>query len=146
MLLSAIAFACATFDDSAPADTAAFADSDSPLVATLVAEDDARPSCPIVKAIPVSDAPAPAVAARPDVDGWLRVHGELRFLAQHRMVAGETAWAIAQDIGAPLWVLRELNPHQDLDRLLVGDWLVFPITNTNVERASPWYTAEQCGC
>ncbi len=146
MLLSFFALSCATFDASATHDTAAFADSGSPLVAlpaatpllAVVVPEEVRPASPIAKAL--------EGAAPLDLDGWLRAHGELRYLAQHRMDAGETAWAIGQDIGVPLWVLRELNPHQDLDRLIVGDWVVFPITNANADRATGWYTEEECGC
>ena len=140
--------------DSALLDTAGFADSGAPLVAlpaaaplhAVVVDEELRPACPIAKALAPEVAVAPLTTAPRDIDAWLRTHGELRYLAQHRMEPGETAWAIGQDIGVPLWVLRELNPHQDLDRLLVGDWVVFPITNTNVERASAWYTEEDCGC
>lgn len=98
----------------------------------------------ITEIVPVVPTPAPIDPAQ--VDAWLATHGGVEYLGQHRMENGETAWEMSQSIGVPVWVLRGLNPTQNLDRLHVGDWIEFPVTGTNVEAASLWYTEEECGC
>lgn len=75
---------------------------------------------------------------------WAERH-PVEWMAAHRIAYGETAWGLSQAVGVPLPVLRELSG-LDLDRLRPGDWLSFPVTETNREVALEWNTVEDCGC
>lgn len=157
MLLALAFFACTANDDTAgldsglpQVDTAALDSGlpqiDTAVVTTLeVAQPESAPavdvgaSCPIPALLPVAK-------VEHDLAAWTTRQGGLIGQGIHRMEAGETAWAIAQGLGIPGWVLREMNPGMDLDRLFVGDWLQYPVTTSNESKAWSYYTVEECGC
>ncbi|GDX83075.1 hypothetical protein LBMAG42_48860 [Deltaproteobacteria bacterium] len=163
MVCLLLTLGCALNDDSTTLDSAVLATSASAeRVAEPtpgLAEPTPREACPMpvfaappvgsaaeaaTEIVPVTPTPEPIDPAK--VDAWLATHGGVEYLGQHRMENGETAWEMSQSIGVPVWVLRGLNPTQNLDRLHIGDWIEYPVTSNNVEAASLWYTEEECGC
>lgn len=116
----------------------------TPAIATAAiatpAEAPVAASCPI----PVFAPPEPAPEVR--LADWVTRQGGLIGGGRHRMEAGETAWGIATQLGVSVWVLRAMNPTLDLDHLMVGDWIDFPVTQHNEKSAWQLYTEEECGC
>ena len=140
-----LVLACSTLDDSA------LETCPSPVtepVAVAVAAPIAAPVAAPLADLPVVAAPVePALVAEPSrVDTWLLAQGGERFEVWHRMAPGETAWALSQSIGVPLWVVRGINSSSDLDHLHVGDWVLFPATELNHEAAEALITEEVDGC
>lgn len=109
-------------------------------VETAIVAEPVAPSCPI----PAFEAPAPTPEVR--LAAWVVGQGGMIGGGRHQMASGETAWGIATQLGVPVWVLRAMNPAQDLDRLFVGDWIDFPVTQHNEKSAWQLYTEEECGC
>lgn len=147
---------CALNDDSTPLDSGFLASSAAVELTPELVEPAPREGCPmpqlaagavveaVAPVVPVVPAPEPIDPAK--AEAWLATHGGVEYLGQHRMENGETAWEMSESIGIPVWVLRGLNPTQNLDRLHIGDWIEYPVTSNNVEAASLWYTEEECGC
>jgi hypothetical protein len=100
--------------------------------------------CFAFAAEPAAEPVAEPVAAPTPYELW-QVRNPVLYMASHRMEAGETAWALSQAVNVPVPVLRALST-LDLDRLHVGDWLSFPVTEGNEQAAGVWLTVEECGC
>lgn len=167
MSLLLLCLACATDDDTASFDSGASAAVETvavtentpaamPAVVVPVVEEratvavpaagTATDEVPTAAACPIPAFAAPQLSPEVQLAAWVTRQGGLIGNGQHQMAYGETAWGIATQLGVPVWVLRTMNPHLDLDRLMVGDWLAYPVTQKNEKTAWTLYTEEECGC